>query len=157
MATFIQVLAVLAVVTNAVVYGADVVAALVTRSVNTRLDDTTMTLSAGWGHYFADARMPPVGITGLLSALAAAVVAGLSGYPVSAAAAAVAVVALVVWLVLYTRIAKPVNVAQKAAALSGVIPENARALQQRWESIIVPRVGLQVVALAALSVTIAAV
>ncbi|MBF6349836.1 MULTISPECIES: DUF1772 domain-containing protein [Nocardia] len=156
MATFIQLLAALAVVTNAVVYGADAVAALVTRSVNARLDDTTMTLSAGWGHYFADSRMPPVGITGLLSALAAAVLAGLGGYPVSAAAAAVAVVTLVVWLVLYARIAKPVNTAQKAAALSGVIPDNARALQQRWESIIFLRVGLQATALVALTVAIAA-
>ncbi|MGI5221866.1 DUF1772 domain-containing protein [Nocardia sp. CA-290969] len=157
MLTLIQVLAVLALVTNSVVYGADAVAALVTRSVNARLDDATMTLSAGWGHYFADARMPPIGITGLVSALAAAVVAGLSGYPVAAAAAAVAVVALVVWLVLYARVAKPVNTAQKAAALSGVVPENARALQRRWESIIVLRVGLQVVALVALAVVIAAV
>ncbi|WP_280418541.1 DUF1772 domain-containing protein [Nocardia carnea] len=157
MATIIQVLAVLAVVTNAVVYGADAVAALVTRSVNARLDDATMTLSAGWGHYFADSRMPPVGITGLLSALAAAVVAGFGGYPVAAAAGAVAVVALVAWLVLYARIAKPVNVAQKAAALSGVIPANARALQQRWESIIFLRVGLQVTALVASAVVIAAV
>ncbi|WP_280462483.1 DUF1772 domain-containing protein [Nocardia carnea] len=157
MATIIQVLAVLAVVTNAVVYGADAVAALVTRSVNARLDDATMTLSAGWGHYFADSRMPPVGITGLLSALAAAVLAGFGGYPVSAAAGAVAVVALVAWLVLYARIAKPVNVAQKAAALSGVIPANARALQQRWESIIFLRVGLQVTALVASAVVIAAV
>ncbi|WP_280420701.1 DUF1772 domain-containing protein [Nocardia carnea] len=156
MATFIQLLAALAVVTNAVVYGADAVAALVTRSVNARLDDITMTLSAGWGHYFADSRMPPVGITGLLSALAAAALAGLGGYPVSAAAAAVAVVTLVVWLVLYARIAKPVNTAQKAAALSGEIPDNARALQQRWESIIFLRVGLQATALVALTVAIAA-
>ncbi|NKY56045.1 hypothetical protein [Nocardia flavorosea] len=157
MTTLIHLLAVLALATNAVVYGTDAFAALVARSVNSRLDDTTMTLSAGWGHYYADARMPPVGITGLVSALAAAVVAALGGRSVSAVAAAVAVVALVVWLALYARIAKPVNVAQKAAAVSGVIPENARALQQRWDSIILPRVGLQLTALIALAVVIAAV
>ncbi len=157
MITLVQVLAGLALVTNGVVYGADAVAALVTRSVNARLDDTTMTLNAGWGHYFADKRMPPIGITGLAGALAAAVVAGLGGYPVAAAAAAVAVVSLVVWLMLYARIAKPVNMAQKTAALSGVIPDNARALQQRWESVIFVRVGLQVIALIALVVVIAAV
>lgn len=157
MTTLIQVLAVLALVTNAVVYGTDAFAALIARSVNARLDDATMTLSAGWGHYYADARMPPVGITGLVSALAAAVLAGLSGHLVSAAAAAVAVAALVVWLALYARIAKPVNAAQKAAALSGVVPDNARALQQRWDSIIFPRVGLQAIALVALAVVIAAV
>lgn len=157
MTTLIQILAVLALVTNGVVYGTDAFAALIARSVNARLDDATMTRSAGWGHYFADRRMPPVGITGLVSAVAAAMVAGLSGHPVSAAAAAVAVVALVVWLALYARVAKPVNAAQKAAALSGIIPENARALQQRWDSIILPRVGLQMTALIALAVVIAAV
>ncbi|WP_280227745.1 DUF1772 domain-containing protein [Nocardia farcinica] len=157
MITVVQVLAVLALAANAVVYGTDAAAALVVRSANTHLDDTAMTLSAGWGHYYADRRMPPVGITGLLSMLAAAVAAALGGHTVAAAAAGVSVIALVAWLVLYARIAKPVNIAQKAAALSGIIPANARALQQRWDSIIGVRVGLQAIALLAAAVTIAAV
>ncbi|WP_280194071.1 hypothetical protein [Nocardia farcinica] len=73
MITVVQVLAVLALAANAVVYGTDAAAALVVRSANTHLDDTAMTLSAGWGHYYADRRMPPVGITGQVSMLAAAV------------------------------------------------------------------------------------
>ncbi|MBF6267304.1 DUF1772 domain-containing protein [Nocardia farcinica] len=157
MITVVQVLAVLALAANAVVYGTDAAAALVVRSANTHLDDTAMTLSAGWGHYYADRRMPPVGITGLLSMLAAAVAAALGGHTVAAAAAGVSVIALIAWLVLYARIAKPVNIAQKAAALSGNIPANARALQQRWDSIIGVRVGLQAIALLAAAVTIAAV
>ncbi|MBF6523829.1 DUF1772 domain-containing protein [Nocardia farcinica] len=157
MITVVQVLAVLALAANAVVYGTDAAAALVVRSANTHLDDTAMTLSAGWGHYYADRRMPPVGITGLLSMLAAAVAAALGGHTVAAAAAGVSVIALIAWLVLYARIAKPVNIAQKAAALSGIIPVNARALQQRWDSIIGVRVGLQAIALLAAAVTIAAV
>ncbi|WP_280477033.1 DUF1772 domain-containing protein [Nocardia farcinica] len=157
MITVVQVLAVLAPAANAVVYGTDAAAALVVRSANTHLDDTAMTLSAGWGHYYADRRMPPVGITGLVSMLAAAVAAALGGHTVAAAAAGVSVIALIAWLVLYARIAKPVNIAQKAAALSGIIPANARALQQRWDSIIGVRVGLQAIALLAAAVTIAAV
>ncbi|MBF6290573.1 DUF1772 domain-containing protein [Nocardia farcinica] len=157
MITVVQVLAVLALAANAVVYGTDAAAALVVRSANTHLDDTAMTLSAGWGHYYADRRMPPVGITGLVSMLAAAVAAALGGHTAAAAAAGVSVIALIAWLVLYARIAKPVNIAQKAAALSGIIPANARALQQRWDSIIGVRVGLQAIALLAAAVTIAAV
>ncbi|MEU4315466.1 DUF1772 domain-containing protein [Nocardia sp. NPDC024068] len=155
MTVAIQILAALAVLTNAVVYGTDVLAALVMRSVYARLDDATMTRSAGWGHHYADLRMPPVGVTGLLSALGAAVLAGIAGLAVPAVAAATAVVALVAWLALYARIAKPINSAQKAAAKSGVIPENARALQDRWDSIIYARVGLQMVALTALVVVLA--
>ncbi|GGL33554.1 hypothetical protein [Nocardia jinanensis] len=155
MSVSIQILAAIAVLTNAVVYGTDTLAALVMRSVNRRLDDTTMTLSAGWGHYYADLRMPPVGITGLVSALIAAVLAAAAGYAVPAVAAGLAVLALAVWLVLYARIAKPVNNAQKAAAQSGIIPPDARALQDRWDSILYPRVGLQMVVLIALVVAIA--
>lgn len=155
MSVSIQILAAIAVLTNAVVYGTDTLAALVMRSVNRRLDDTTMTLSAGWGHYYADLRMPPVGITGLVSALIAAVLAAAGGYAVPAVAAGLAVLALAVWLVLYARIAKPVNNAQKAAAQSGIIPPDARALQDRWDSILYPRVGLQMVVLIALVVAIA--
>lgn len=157
MSVSIQILAAVAVLANAVVYGADTVAALVLRSANRRLDDTTMTLNAGWGHYYADRRMPPVGITGLVTALIVSVLAALGGYIVPAVAAGLAVLALAVWLIMYARIAKPVNTAQKAAARSGIIPLDARALQERWDSIIFMRVGLQAIALTGLIVAIAAV
>lgn len=154
MSVSIQILAAVAVLANAVVYGTDVLGALVMRSVYRRLDDATMTLSAGWGHYYADSRMPPVGVTGVVAALAAAVVAALTGAAGAAVSAGLAVLALVVWLVLYARIAKPINTAQKAAARSGVTPPNARALQERWDSILYPRVILQALALVALLVTL---
>lgn len=154
MSLSIQILAAVAVLANAVVYGTDVLGALVMRSVYRRLDDATMTLSAGWGHYYADSRMPPVGVTGVVAALGAAVVAALTGAVGAAVSAGLAVLALVVWLVLYARIAKPINTAQKAAARSGVIPPNARALQERWDSILYPRVILQALALVALLVTL---
>ncbi|WP_416564426.1 DUF1772 domain-containing protein [Nocardia testacea] len=154
MSVSIQILAAVAVLANAVVYGTDVLGALVMRSVYRRLDDATMTLSAGWGHYYADSRMPPVGVTGVVAALGAAVVAALAGATGAAVSAGLAVLALAVWLVLYVRIAKPINEAQKAAARSGVIPPNARALQDRWDSILYPRVALQALALIALLATL---
>ncbi|WP_328390160.1 DUF1772 domain-containing protein [Nocardia sp. NBC_00416] len=156
MSLSIQILVVLAVLANAVVYGTDVLAALVMRSVYRRLDDATMTLSAGWGHYYADRRMPPVGITGVLSALVAGVLAAIAGSALSAVSAGLAVAALVLWLVLYARIAKPINTAQKAAAQSGIVPANARELQDRWDSIIYARVALQTFVLIALLVALAA-
>ncbi|WP_280510561.1 hypothetical protein [Nocardia farcinica] len=63
MITVVQVLAVLALAANAVVYGTDAAAALVVRSANTHLDDTAMTLSAGWGHYYAHPPHTPGGKT----------------------------------------------------------------------------------------------
>lgn len=156
MSVAVQILAAVAVLTNAVVYGTDILAALVMRSVYRRLDDTTMTLSAGWGHYYADLRMPPVGITGLATALLASVLAAVGGHLVPAVAAGIAVLALITWLVLYALIAKPVNTAQKAAAQADVTPPDARALQDRWDSILYARVGLQATALIALVVALAA-
>ncbi|MGA6203889.1 DUF1772 domain-containing protein [Nocardia testacea] len=154
MSVSIQILAAVAVLANAVVYGTDVLGALVMRSVYRRLDDATMTLSAGWGHYYADSRMPPVGVTGVVAALGAAVVAALADATGAAVSAGLAVLALAIWLVLYVRIAKPINEAQKAAARSGVIPPNARALQDRWDSILYPRVILQALALVGLLATL---
>jgi hypothetical protein len=59
-------------------------------------------------------------------------------------------------LILYTRIAKPINTALTTAALADRIPDDARALQARWDSIINLRAALQGFALAALCASIAA-
>lgn len=69
--------------------------------------------------------------------------AAISGHTPAAAIAGVAVAALVAWLGIYVRVAKPVNARQTAAARSGVIPANARALQDKWNSVINARVALQ--------------
>lgn len=53
------------------------------------------------------------------------------------------------------RIAKPINTVQTRAAMTGTIPADARALQDKWESILGYRVGLQGLALAALCTTLA--
>ncbi|WP_067568624.1 DUF1772 domain-containing protein [Nocardia acidivorans] len=150
-----QILAIAAVLANGAVYGADMSAAVITRSVNKHLDDAAVTVSAGWGHYYGDRRMPVFGAGGVITAVLTTVVAAVAGQVGAAVAAGVAVLALVSWLGVYVRVAKPINTAQTAAARSGVIPANARALQDRWESVLPLRVGLQAVALAALGTAIA--
>jgi hypothetical protein len=153
--TAIQVIAIVSVLANAVVYGTDACFALITRSVYDKLDDRTVTMSAGWGHYYGDRRMPIVGISGVVTAVAATVLAAIGGHASAAIAAGVAVVALVIWLGIYVRVAKPVNTQQTAAAHSGIIPSNARALQEKWNSVINGRVALQFTAVAALCAAIA--
>ncbi|MFJ9369131.1 DUF1772 domain-containing protein [Nocardia sp. NPDC101769] len=150
-----QFLAALAVLANAVVYGTDWCAALISRSVYRRLDDATVTVSAGWGHYYGDKRMPIFGAGGVVTAALTLIVAVVSGHTGAAVAAAIALVALVTWLAFYVKVAKPVNTAQKAAAQSGVIPANARALQDKWDSIINLRVALQFIALSGLLAALA--
>ncbi|MEV6135245.1 hypothetical protein AB0L63_04100 [Nocardia sp. NPDC051990] len=68
----------------------------------------------------------------------------------AAVAAGITVGALLTWLAFYVRIAKPINSQQTAAAQSGIIPVNARALQDKWDSILKYRVTLQFIAIAGL-------
>ncbi|MEU4599094.1 DUF1772 domain-containing protein [Nocardia sp. NPDC023988] len=145
-----QIIATVAVLANAVVYGTDVCGAVIMRSVYRKLDDATVTVSAGWGHYYGDKRMPVVGAGGIVTAVLTLLIALLAGELGAAVAAGLAVAALLTWLALYVRIAKPINSRQTAAALSGIIPTDARALQDKWDSILKYRVTLQFTAIAAL-------
>ncbi|CAM4266993.1 DUF1772 domain-containing protein [Nocardia ninae] len=145
-----QIIAVVAVLANAVVYGTDVCGAVIMRSVYRKLDDATVTVSAGWGHYYGDKRMPVVGAGGIIAAVLTLLIAILAGQIGAAVAAGITVAALLTWLALYVRIAKPINAQQTAAAQSGIIPPNARALQDKWDSLLKYRVPLQFVAIAGL-------
>jgi hypothetical protein len=157
MRTLIEILASLAVLANAVIYGTDVFGAIVLRPAVAAVDDRTLTQLLGHIHRIADRRFPAVGAAGLIAAMATAALAGASGHWVSAAAAALATLALVIFLAIYNRVSKPVNTALTAAALVDRVPGDARQLQARWDSVINARVALQTLALAALCVALAAV
>ncbi|WP_342800414.1 DUF1772 domain-containing protein [Nocardia sp. No.11] len=145
-----QIIATVAVLANAVVYGTDVCGAVIMRSVYRKLDDATVTVSAGWGHYYGDKRMPIAGVGGVVTAILTLVIALSAGQLGAAVAAGISVAALLTWLAFYVRVAKPINSQQTAAALSGVIPADARALQDKWDSILKYRVTLQFIAIAGL-------
>ena len=157
MRTLIEVLASLAILANAVIYGTDVFGAIVLRPAIAAVDDRTLTQLLGHIHRIADRRFPAIGAAGLIAAMATAALAGASGHWVSAAAAALATLALVIFLGIYNRVSKPVNTALTAAALADRVPGDARQLQARWDSVINARVALQTLALAALCVALAAV
>ena len=155
MRTPIDVLAGLAILANAVIYGTDVFGATVLRPAIAAVDDRTLVQLLGHIHRIADRRFPAIGAGGLVAALAMTGVAAASGYWVSATAGALATLALVIFLAIYNRVSKPVNAALTAAALADRVPDDARRLQARWDSVINARVGLQTIALAALCVALA--
>lgn len=157
MRTLIEILASLAILANAVIYGTDVFGAIVMRPAIAAVDDRTLTQLLGHIHRIADRRFPAIGAAGLIAAMATAALAGASGHWVSAAAAALATLALVIFLAIYNRVSKPVNTALTAAALADRVPGDARQLQAHWDSVINARVALQTLALAALCVALAAV
>lgn len=59
-------------------------------------------------------------------------------------------VALAIWLIIYARISAPINARLTAASQRGELPLDVRQLQQRWDSVITARSGLQMLAILAL-------
>jgi hypothetical protein len=156
MRTPIEILAGLAILANAVIYGTDVFGAIVLRPAIAAVDDRTLTQLLGHIHRIADRRFAAIGIGGLIATVATVALAAATGHWVSTAAGAIATLALIIFLAIYNRVSKPVNTALTAAALADRVPGDARQLQARWDSVIDGRVALQTLALAALCIGLAA-
>jgi hypothetical protein len=142
--------ALIAVLGTAVVYGTDVFCALVQRPALAHVDDRALVAVMGNVHRYGDRRMPVPGVIGIAAAVASAVFAAASGRWAQAIAAGVAVGLLVVWLALYLVVSAPINRRLTAASDQPDSPVDARALQQKWDSIITIRAVLQGLAVTAL-------
>ena len=156
MRTGIEILAGVAILANAVIYGTDVFGALALCPAVGEVDDRSLTQVMGHIHGIADRRLPTFSIGGLIAAMATTALAAAGARWVSTVAGALATLSLVLFVVVYTRISKPVNIALTAAAVADRVPSNVRQLESRWDSVINARVALQTVALAALCVALAA-
>jgi len=130
--------------------------AIVQRPAIAAVDDRTLTQVMGHIHRVADRRLAAFSIGGLVAAAVTTALAAATGHWVSTAGGALAALALTTFVVIYTRISKPVNTALTAAAVADRVPDNARELQARWDSVINGRVVLQTLSLAALCVALAA-
>jgi hypothetical protein len=156
MRTLIEILAGLAILANAVIYGTDVFGAIVLRPAIAAVDDRTLTQLMGQIHRVADRRFAAIGVGGMVAAITMTALAAATGHGVSALTGAVATVALISFLVIYQQVSQPVNAALTAAALVDRVPGDVRQLQARWDSVINARVALQTLALVALCVGLAA-
>jgi hypothetical protein len=150
----VHVAALIAVLGTAVVYGTDVFCAMVQRPALAAIDDRALVAVMGNVHRYGDRRMPLPGVVGMVAAAASAALAAATGNWAEAAPAATALALLAVWLVLYTRISKPINQQLTAAAANLDTPPDARALQGRWDRIINARAIIQGLAVASLCVTL---
>ncbi len=146
---WIEGLVALALLSSGVVYGTDVFFALVARPALRQADEASLTQVLGRLHAVADARMPAVGATALLTTTALFFAVG--GWSTGAGRLALlALAGLLTQLAAYLAVARPVNRLQTAAAAQGRTPPDARALQHRWDSVIGLRAGALAVAMAAL-------
>ncbi|WP_030440379.1 DUF1772 domain-containing protein [Actinoplanes subtropicus] len=147
MTVLVDVLAIVAALATAVIFGTDTVAALVLRPTYAAVDDGTLTRVVGLDHRYGNARMPVPGILSVVAGAATTLTAFLTGRPAAGLAAGIALLLLLVWLVLFNRISLPINKVFIEAAEAGRVPADARRLQERWDSIINLRATLQGLAL----------
>lgn len=156
MTVLIDVLAIAAALATAVIFGTDMLGALVMRPTYAALDEATMTRVVGLSHRYGNARMPIPGIVSVIAGAATTLAALLAGRAAAGVAAGIALLLLLVWLVLFNRISLPINKTFIEAAEAGQVPPSARRLQQRWDSIINLRAVLQGAALLGFCLALAA-
>lgn len=154
MTVIIGITATLAILALAVIFGTDMSVAVVQRPVYAELDDRALVQVTGRGHYYGDRRFPVIGIGGTIAAAATVLFTFLWGTPLATILTTIGFALLLIWLTLFARISKPINTKLTAAALADEVPVDARALQSRWESIIVLRATLLGVAIALLCTTL---
>jgi hypothetical protein len=141
-----QVLIVISVLAGGIIYGTDVFSAIVLRPALALVDDRTLVSAMGRVHDFGDRRLRVPGVAGIGTAIAGTAVAAWAGHLGATIAGTIAVAALASWLIIYGRISARLT----AASQRGELPPNARLLQQRWDSVITARSGLQMLAILAL-------
>jgi hypothetical protein len=145
-----QVLIVISVLASGIIYGTDVFSAIVLRPALALVDDRTLVSTMGRVHDFGDRRLRVPGVAAISTAIAGTAVAAWAGHLGAAVAGAIAVLALAIWLIIYARISAPINARLTSAAQRGELPRDVRQLQQRWDSVITARSGLQMLAMLAL-------
>jgi Domain of unknown function (DUF1772) len=146
--------ALIAVLGTAVVYGTDVFGAIVLRPALALVDDGALVAVMGSVHRYGDRRMPVPGVLGVIAAASSTALAAVAAHWAQAIAAGTALVLLLVWIVLYTQMSAPINRQLTAAADASTTLPNGRALQAKWDRVIVTRAALQGLAVAALCVVL---
>jgi hypothetical protein len=93
MRALIEIIAGLAILANAVIYGTDVFGAIIQRPALAAVDDRTLTQVMGHIHRVADRRLAAFSIGGLIAAAVTTALAAASGHWVSTVAGALATLA----------------------------------------------------------------
>jgi hypothetical protein len=145
-----QALIIMSLLASGIIYGTDVFSAIVLRPALALVDDRTLVSTMGRVHFIADRRLPVPGITGICTAIAGTAVVAWAGHLGATIAGSIAVVALAFWIIIYARISAPINTRLTAASQREEVPSDTRLLQQRWDSVITARSGLQMLAILAL-------
>jgi uncharacterized membrane protein len=147
-----EILLIIAVLSTGIVYGTNVFFALIVKKAVKKSEDSSIADLIGWIHLIADKRMPPIGITSILSSVSFICLNGLIGTP--GWLAFTAVLSLLGHLIIYLSFAKPINSEMSLAARDKIKLHNIRVLQQKWDSVISIRAILLTIAMTSLLILI---
>jgi hypothetical protein len=147
-----EILLIIAILSTGIVYGTDVFFALIVKKAVKKSDDSSIADLIGRIHLIADKRMPPIGITSILSSVLFICLNGLTGTP--GWLVFTAVVSLLAHLRIYLTFSKPINSDMSLAARDNIKLHNIRALQEKWDSVISIRAILLTIAMISLLVSI---
>ena len=154
MNTIATAIALVGILSAAIIYGTDLFCALVVRPAASGAADAAVADLIGRIHEYGDRRLP---VPGVASILAAALAIALSDTSPARLGAAIALVALLAWLAIYLRISAPINKQLRAAAADQTVPADTKTLQHDWDRVIWLRAALQTIALAGLLAVIVTV
>jgi len=135
----------LGILSTAVVFGTDMFFLTIGRAALQRASSSAATEVMGFFHLLADTRMPIWVVLAILSNLLLAIMNG-DGHRWLYLAS---VLMLILFVLFYTRFAKPINQIQIEAAQNGALLDNGRELQAAWDRLLLIRVPLLVVSLLA--------
>jgi hypothetical protein len=102
-----EILLIIAVLSTGIIYGTDVFFALIVKKAVKESDDSSIANLIGRIHLIADKRMPPIGVTSILSSILFICFNGLTGTP--GWLTFTAVVSLLSHLTIYLTFSKPIN------------------------------------------------
>lgn len=133
------------ILSTAVVFGTDMFFLTIGRSALREASAAAGTEVMGFFHLFADVRMPIWGVSAILSNLLLAYLSRNEQRWFYLAS----LLMLISFVVVYTRLSRPINRLQTEAAKSGKGLDNGRELQVLWDRSLIIRVPLLAVSLLA--------
>ena len=138
----------IAIVATAVVFGTDVFFALVGKKAAAISKESSVADLMGRFHEVADARMPAIGVTAIVTTLLQIILSGVQTF--TEQLAIVPLAALLIHLFIYFTISKPINNIMVEGVKFGRLVDNTRQLQQRWDKVIDLRAALLLIAIISL-------
>lgn len=132
-----QILLTIAILTTGIIYGTDVFFGVVGKKASLMSKDSSIADLLGHIHLVADKRIPIIGIASVASTSLSIFLIGINH--ISGKLTGMSLLFLLIHLILYLKVAKPINKKMSSAAVKKITLHNTRILQNRWDSVIVYR------------------